>query len=53
MSRAREDLAIADEQLVYLDADAADAQVRSVVSEGGSAGLDYNEAHRHSVWRFF
>ena len=26
----------------------ADAQVRSVVSEGGSAGLDYNEAQRHS-----
>lgn len=48
LSRAREELAIAEEQLVYLADDAADAQVRSVVAEGGSAGLDYNEAQRHS-----
>ena len=48
LARAREELAIADEQLLHLSDESDDAHIRSLVSDGGSAGLDHIEAQRHA-----
>ena len=48
LQRAREDLAVTEEQLVQFLDEADDAHVRSLVADDRSAGLDYTEAQRHS-----
>lgn len=48
LSTARDDLAIAGEQLLHLADEADDAHTRSIVSDGGSAGIDYIASQRHT-----
>ena len=46
--RAREELAVLDEQLRVVVEDAEDARIRSLVSETPLAGHDYSEVRRHA-----
>ncbi len=48
LSKAREDLALADEQLTYISDDAEDARIRSLVSETPIASEENRQAQRHS-----
>ena len=48
LQRLRADLAVAEEQLAHLTADADDARVRSLVSETAQAGRVHREAERHA-----
>jgi len=48
LQRLRADLAVAEEQLVHLVADAADARVRSLVSETAQLGGAHRDAERHA-----
>lgn len=47
LRRARDDLDVAREQLIYLSDDAGDAETRALVSEGGMDRLDATDAGRH------
>jgi hypothetical protein len=47
LRQARDDLAVADEQLAQLADESADAGIRAVVADDPSAGLDATEAERH------
>lgn len=47
LTRARDDLAVAQEQLLHFADEAGDAELRSIVSEGGMDRLDATEATRH------
>jgi len=46
--RAREELAVLDEQLAVVDEEADEARVRSLVSETPLATHDYGEVRRHA-----
>src|SRR5580704_15580681 len=46
--RAREELAILDEQLAVVSESTEDARIRSLVSETPLATHDYGEAQRHA-----
>jgi hypothetical protein len=46
--KAREELAIVEEQLLVFDDTADDARIRSLVSETPLANHDWNEARRHA-----
>jgi hypothetical protein len=46
--KAREELAIAEEQLEVFDDSADEARIRSLVSETPIANHDWNEAQRHA-----
>lgn len=46
--RARQELAVLDEQLGVLTDAADDARLRSLVAETPAAGLEYNDAQRHA-----
>ncbi len=48
LRRAREELAIIDEQLISLEETAEDARIRSLVSETPLAERDWIEAQRHA-----
>lgn len=48
LSQAREDLEIAKEQFLHLADEADDDRTRSIVSDGGSAGVDWAASQRHS-----
>ena len=48
LQRLRADLAVAEEQLAHLTADAEDARVRSLVSETAQSGSVHRDAERHS-----
>lgn len=47
LQRARDDLAVTDEQLDQLATESDDADVRALVSDDPEAGLDRNAANRH------
>ena len=44
----REEIAVADEQLLYLDEAADDARLRALVSETPLSGREHQEAARHA-----
>ena len=46
--RARQELAVLDEQLLVLNDAADDARIRSLVSETPLAGHEYSDAQRHA-----
>lgn len=46
--RAREELAVAEEQLSHLSDDADDMRIRSLVSETPLAEREWQEANRHA-----
>ena len=46
--KARQELAIVEEQLLVFDETADDARIRSLVSETPLANHDWNEARRHA-----
>ena len=46
--RAREELAVLNEQLVVVQESADEARVRALVSETPQASQEYNEAARHA-----
>jgi hypothetical protein len=46
--KARQELAILEEQLLVFDETADDARIRSLVSETPLANHDWNEARRHA-----
>jgi hypothetical protein len=46
--KARQELAIVEEQLLVFDETADDARIRSLVSETPVANHDWNEARRHA-----
>lgn len=46
--RAREELAVLDEQLLALDDDADDSRIRALVSDGPEAGHVHTDAQRHA-----
>ena len=48
LSRLRSDLAVAEEQLAHLRADADDARVRSLVSETALSERTHRGAERHA-----
>lgn len=48
LSRAREELAVLDEQLAVFDDAADEARIRSLVSETPMANRDMQEARRHA-----
>ena len=48
LQRLRADLAVAEEQLAHLTADAEDARVRSLVSETAQSGSFHRDAERHA-----
>ena len=48
LQRAREELAVVDEQLASLTADADEARLRSLVSETPLADQEAREAQRHA-----
>ncbi len=48
LKRLRSDLAVADEQLAYLSADAEDARVRALMSETAQASGAHRDAERHA-----
>ncbi|HNI35271.1 MAG TPA: hypothetical protein PLV93_07715 [Microthrixaceae bacterium] len=48
LAQAREELAIAEEQLVHFADEASDAELRSIVSEAPGEALDGRSARRHS-----
>lgn len=48
LKRAREELAVIDEQLAVLADAADDARIRSLVSETPLAHREYSEAQRHA-----
>src|SRR3954470_12209620 len=48
LRQLRDDLAVSDEQLIQLAADADDAHLRSLVSETPLAGKEHQEAQRHA-----
>jgi chromosome segregation ATPase len=48
LQRLRTDLAVAEEQLAHLTADAEDARVRSLVSETAQSGSVHRDAERHA-----
>ncbi len=48
LQRLRADLAVAEEQLAQLTADAEDARVRSLVSETAQSGSAHRDAERHA-----
>ena len=48
LRRAREDLAVMDEQLAALADDAEQARLRALVSETPLANKEYEEAQRHA-----
>ena len=48
LQRLRADLAVAEEQLAHLMADAEDARVRSLVSETAQSGSVHRDSERHA-----
>ncbi len=48
LQRLRSDLAVADEQLAHLSADAEDARVRALMSETAQASGAHRDAERHA-----
>lgn len=48
LRRAREDLAVADEQLLHFAEESDDARLRSIVSDDRTAGADASDAQRHT-----
>ena len=48
LKRARQDLAVTDEQLAVLNDAAEDARLRALVSETPLANKEYQEAQRHA-----
>src|ERR1700751_1326452 len=48
LKRAREELAVVDDQLAALSDAADDARIRSLVSETSLAHREYTEAQRHA-----
>jgi hypothetical protein len=48
LKRAREELAVVDEQLAVLTEAAEDARLRALVSETPLANREYQEAQRHA-----
>ena len=48
LKRAREELAVIDEQLTVMSDAADDARIRSLVSETPLAQREYSEAQRHA-----
>jgi chromosome segregation ATPase len=48
LKRAREELAVLDDQLAALSDAADDARIRSLVSETSLAQREYSEAQRHA-----
>lgn len=48
LRRVREELAVVDEQLADLSDHAADAELRSLVSETPLAGREHHDAQRHA-----
>lgn len=48
LKQLREELAVSDEQLVHLAAEADDARLRALVSETPLAGREHQDAQRHA-----
>lgn len=48
LKRARQDLAVTDEQLTVMNDAAEDARLRALVSETPLANKEYQEAQRHA-----
>jgi hypothetical protein len=48
LRQLREELAVTDEQLTHLAAEADDARLRALVSETPLAGRDHQDAQRHA-----
>ena len=48
LQRLRADLAVAEEQLAHLTAEAEDARVRSLVAETAQSGSVHRDAGRHA-----
>ena len=48
LKRARDELAVLDEQLAVFNEAADDARIRSLVSETPIAHREYNDAQRHA-----
>jgi hypothetical protein len=48
LKQLREELAVSDEQLAHLAAEADDARLRALVSETPLAGREHQEAQRHA-----
>jgi hypothetical protein len=48
LKRARQDLAVTDEQLAVMNDAAEDARLRALVSETPLANKEYQEAQRHA-----
>src|SRR5262245_13652636 len=48
LKRLRADLAVADEQVAFLEAEAEDARLRSLVSETPLADAEAHEVRRHA-----
>jgi hypothetical protein len=48
LKTVRQELAVADEQLVHLDEEAEDARLRAMVSETPIAERDHREAQKHA-----
>jgi hypothetical protein len=48
LRQVREELAVTDEQLLHLAAEADDARLRALVSETPLAGREHQDAHRHA-----
>jgi hypothetical protein len=48
LKQLRDELAVSDEQLVHLAAEADDARLRALVSETPLAGREHQDAQRHA-----
>lgn len=48
LERARDDLAVAEEQLLHFVEDSDDATIRSLVSDDPTASIDSTSAQRHA-----
>lgn len=48
LRRAREDLAVLDEQVAHLDGEADDLRLRSVVADSPMAAHEHRESQRHA-----
>jgi len=48
LQRAREDLAVTDEQLLQFVDESDDARLRSIVGDNPASGVEFSESQRHT-----
>ena len=48
LKRLRAELAVTDEQCAFIEAEADDARLRSLVSDSPAAGREHRDAERHA-----